>query len=267
MNVIYVDDEKPALDNFCMTVKNFPEIKSLHLFQEAEEALDWVKNNPVDVAFLDMEMRQMHGLELAKKMKKINTTIRVVFVTAYEQYALQAFGVDAIGYVLKPYMRQEIQKEIRKAASFHPLSKKRVKIQTIPDFVVWVDGERFTLGRAKVEELFAFLVDQGDAGATAGEIIDALWPGRMNDENTLALCRVTFKRLVDALKERSIAYIVQSEGRKKYLETKQVECDLYRFLNGDAEVINSYCGEYMREYSWAETRNAQLNGIKNLKIL
>lgn len=59
MNVIYVDDEKPALDNFCMTVKNFPEIKSLHLFQEAEEALDWVKNNPVDVAFLDMEMRQM----------------------------------------------------------------------------------------------------------------------------------------------------------------------------------------------------------------
>ena len=54
MNVICVDDEKPALDNFRLTVKNFSEIDSLNLFQRGKEAVEWVKGNHVDVAFLDM---------------------------------------------------------------------------------------------------------------------------------------------------------------------------------------------------------------------
>lgn len=105
MNIIYVDDEKPALDNFCLTVRNFPNIKNLQLFQSGKEALEYARKNQVDAAFLDMEMQEMHGLELAKRLKKVNPNINIVFVTAYEQYALQAFGVDAIGYLLKPYTR------------------------------------------------------------------------------------------------------------------------------------------------------------------
>ena len=159
MNVIYVDDEMPALDNFRMTVKDFPFVKSLKVFLRGEEAIRWASENPVDVAFLDMEMHGMNGLEAAKELKKINRDTRLVFVTAYEQYALQAFGVDAIGYILKPYSRKEVRKELEKAARFHPLPKKRVCIQTIPDFVVYVDGERLVLGRAKTEELLALLVD------------------------------------------------------------------------------------------------------------
>lgn len=263
MNVVYVDDEKPALENFCLTVKDMPEIGSLHMFRKGTEALEWVKDHPDDVVFLDMEMPGIHGLDLAKKMREMNQNIRIVFVTAFEQYALDAFGVDAIGYVLKPYRKSDIQKELRKAACFHPLSEKRVRIQTIPDFVIWVDGERFTLARAKAEELLALLVDHGDVGATSGEIIDALWPGRINDENTQSLGRVTFKRLMDALRERGIGNIVRTEGRKKFLVTELVDCDLYRFLEGDRNVIDRYFGEYLREYSWAEIRNAQLNNLKS----
>ena len=259
MNVIYVDDEMPALDNFRMTVKNFSMVKNLQVFLGGEEAISWACRNPVDVAFLDMEMQGMNGLEVAKELRKVNRDIRIVFVTAYEQYALQAFGVDAIGYILKPYSRKEVRKELEKAACFRPFPQKRVSIQTIPDFVVYVDGERLVLGRAKTEELLALLVDHGNGGITTGEMISCLWPGRSSDENTQSLCRMTYKRLVDALREVGIEDIIASDGRKKYIVTEKVECDLYRILAGDREALKSYCGEYMREYSWAEVRNAQLN--------
>lgn len=265
MKVICVDDEKPALDNFRFTVQNITGIDDLQLFQNGEDAIQWVKENPVDTAFLDMEMQAMHGLELAKQLKEICPNIRIIFMTAYEQYALQAFGVDAIGYILKPYSRQEVIRELEKAARFRPLPEKRIRIQTIPDFAVMVDGEILSLGRTKPEELLALLVDRGSAGITAGEAIACLWPGRTNDENTQSLFRMTYKRMIDALKEKGIEDIILSEGRKKYLLTELVDCDLYHILSGEPDAIQNYSGEYMREYSWAETRNAQLNSIKMSK--
>ena len=267
MNVICVDDEMPALDNFRMTVKNFSMVKNLQVFLGGEEAISWACRNPVDVAFLDMEMQGMNGLEVAKELRKVNRDIRIVFVTAYEQYALQAFGVDAIGYILKPYSRKEVRKELEKAARFHSLPKKRVCIQTIPDFVVYVDGERLVLGRAKTEELLALLVDYGSGGLTTGEMISCLWPGRYADENTRSLCRMTYKRLMDALREAGIEDIVASDGRKRYIVTEKVDCDLYRILAGDTDALKNYCGEYMREYSWAEVRNAQLSRIASGTVL
>ena len=136
MRVICVDDEKPVLENFKSKVKDFLEIKNLELFQSAKAALKWVELNPVDVAFLDMEMPQMSGIELARELKKIDRNIRIIFVTAYDQYAMDAFRVDALGYLLKPYTREEIRHELEKASLMRSKPKKSVKIQTIPDFVV-----------------------------------------------------------------------------------------------------------------------------------
>ncbi|MBO4990694.1 MAG: response regulator [Firmicutes bacterium] len=65
MRVIYVDDERPALDNFRLTVAGFPQIDQLHLFSDGQAALDFAMENTVDVAFLDMEMPGIHGPALA----------------------------------------------------------------------------------------------------------------------------------------------------------------------------------------------------------
>lgn len=262
MRVICVDDEQPVLDNFRMKVKDFPEIESLQLFLDGTSALKWAEKNPVDTAFLDMEMSEMHGIELAKRLKEIDRNIRIIFVTAFEQYALEAFEVDALGYVLKPYTREEIHRQLEKAALMRSIPKKKVEIQTIPDFTVTVNGNALYLGRAKPEELLALLVDHGTAGVTAGEAIACLWPGRTSDDSTQTLYRVTFHRLMEALKTAGIDDIIASEGRKKYILKEKVDCDLYRILDGNTEELQSYAGEYMREYSWAESRNAQLDSIK-----
>ena len=259
MNLIYVDDEYPARNNFRLTIAPFLEVESLQLFGDGESALEWAAANPVDAAFLDMEMPGLHGLELAKKLKALDPNISIVFVTAYSQYALDAFSVDAIGYVMKPYLPSDIRKELDKAARVRKIPKHRVEIKTIPTFSVTIDGNPFHMGRLKALELFALLVDRGESGITTGEGIACLWPERAGDTNTASLFRMTYKRLQDALEEAGVGDIIGSEENRRFICVDKVECDLYRLLAGDPKERRRYSGQYLREYSWAEEQNAALD--------
>lgn len=258
MKLICVDDERPALDNFQFTVRDFPEVASLKLFSDPEEALQWVKENPVDGAFLDIELPGMRGLELAREMCRYRPEMRVVFLTAYHQYAMEAWETDALGYVLKPYSAADIRKQMERMSRFRPKSGNRVEIRTIPNLSITVDGTPLHLKREKARELFALLVDRGEVGITTGEGISVLWPERPNDKETGSLFRMTFMRLLNELREAGIDHILTSVGNRRILKTDQVGCDLYRILNGDREAAKLYDGQYLREYSWAEDRNGQL---------
>lgn len=257
MHIIYIDDEKPALDNFRYTAEKLPEITDLDMFQDGYEALEFVKDHPVDVAFLDMEMPGLHGLELAKKLKMHDLDIRIVFVTAYGQYALDAWNVDATGYLLKPYTAADVRKELNKC-TYRRLPSHRVVIQTIPTLSLIVDGKVLRISANKPKELFALLVDRGDSGITTSEAISYLWPERPDNANTQSLLRMTYKRLVDILEENGAGHIIASNGNIRFLKTDQVDCDLYRILAGDKQAAKSYGGQYLQEYSWAEERNGQL---------
>ena len=263
MKIICIDDEKPALDNFYYTINKCKEVDSLNLFIHPSDAISFIKANNVDIAFIDMEMNEMHGLELAKELTSINKNIHIVFVTAYNQYAFEAFNVNAIGYVLKPYSIEDIQKEINKALRIKPILTNNVVIQTIPDFILKVNGEVVSFSRGKVEELLALLVDRNEIGLTTGEAISILWPNRGDDECSKALFRNTYKRLLDALKILNIDNIVKSDARKKYINMDNVECDLFKILKGDLTPLENYNGEYMKKYSWAEEKNALLYSLKN----
>lgn len=258
MIAMYVDDEKILLENFKLTVKNIKEIECLYTFNRSEEALTWIESNHVDIAFLDIEMPIMNGIQLARGIKEIDENIKIVFVTAYEQYALQAFDVDAIGYLLKPYTGEEIYKQIVKAQYIKPVPKKKVKVFTMPDFRVEVDGKTINMGHTKQEELFALLIDRGEVGITRGDAIACLWAGRPSD----SIYWTTTSRLKNILEEEGIADIIVTKGQTKCINKDMVECDMYKMLEGDADVISMYDGSYLRRFSWAEERNAQLDAIK-----
>lgn len=267
MRVIYVDDEQPALDTFASKVKGCPEIESLNLFSDGKEALRWVENNKTDTAFLDIEMSGMNGIELAKQIKKADSNIRIFFMTAYGQYALDAFGVKALGYIVKPYTKEEIMEALQTASLMRSRSKKKVVIRTIPSLTVWVDGKVLSIN-GKRAELFALLTDRAEAGVTAGEAISCLWPDRAADEKTKNLYRVTVHQLIEELKMAGIEDIIGSTGQKRYMITEMVECDLYSILDGKVEDLRNYGGCYLQEYSWAEARNGQLTSIKeNIKTI
>ena len=264
MHIIYVDDEKPALDNFRLTITKISEITSLNLFQDGSAALEFAESHTVDAAFLDMEMPGIHGLELAKKLKEHDPNIRIVFVTAYSQYALDAWGVDATGYLLKPYTAADIRKELAKC-TYRPLPSHQVVIQTIPTLSVTVNGMPLHISGAKPREMLALLIDCGERGFTTGEGIACLWPDRANDSGTQSLLRMTYKRLLTTLEEAGAGHILATHENRRYLKADAVDCDLYRILAGDKQAARKYNGEYLKEYEWAETRNAQLHWMLNGK--
>lgn len=257
MRIIYVDDEKPAIENFRFTVANFQEVDELSTFQSGEEALEFANSNTVDAAFLDMEMPGIHGLELARALRSRSPGIRIIFVTAYGQYALDAFGVDAVGYVLKPYTAADIRKELSKCV-YRPLPTHRVVIETIPTLSVSVDGKPLSISAGKPREMFAFLVDSGERGFSVGECIARLWPERPNDSTSQSLCRMTWKRLTDALEAVGVGDVIYTSDNRRHLKTDAVYCDLYRILAGDKQEAKKYNGEYLAEYHWAEEHNARI---------
>lgn len=102
MNIIAVDDEKFALDTLVDSIKKSVAEARVHGFRNSEEARDFVRENGCEIAFLDIKMRGMTGLELARQLKDIQEDINIIFVTGYSEYSLDAFRLYASDYLLKP---------------------------------------------------------------------------------------------------------------------------------------------------------------------
>lgn len=260
MRVIYVDDEKIQRENFRLSSEGISWIDDLQIFGNSLEAYEWAKENPIDVALLDVEMPHMSGIELAKHLKETDPTIRIVFVTAYEQYTLEAFSVRAVGYLMKPYTKADIEKELKNAYyTVQKVPKNEIKIRTMPDLLLTVNGETVPLGHTKQEELFALLVDRGEAGITKGDALACLWEGKKPSDSTYWTCLF---RLKNILEDAGVSDLIKTRGNTKYLDTKSVECDLYEMLDGKPKAISQYTGVYLRRFSWGEERIPQLDKIK-----
>ena len=264
MKVLYIDGEKSACEKFALIANGMTEIESLHILQSGKDAIEWIKENSVDVVFSDIEIPEINGIDLAKMLYEIDRNIRVFFVTASTQYALQAFEVKAFGYLRKPYNEQEILDALELARRIRPYFKKRIEIQTMPDFVIKVDDKVLNISRPKAEELLALLVDRGDVGLTSKEASVYLWEDNDSEEKENSRFRVTMKRLMDILKKAGIEDIIVTEGRKKYIRKELVICDLYQILEDEESKISKYNGEYMKRYSWAEYRNGQLTKLSHM---
>ena len=116
INTIIVDDEKPARDELAFLLKGFPEINVVGLGKNGVEAVSLIKEHAPDLVFLDVQMPGLDGFGVLKKLveKKMKLP-HVVFATAFDQYAVQAFDVNAVDYVLKPFDKARISKAIQRA--------------------------------------------------------------------------------------------------------------------------------------------------------
>jgi two-component system, LytTR family, response regulator len=112
INCLIVDDEPLALDLMESYVKQTPFLNLVGRCSNAIDALEKIKNNKIDLVFLDIQMPKLSGMELSRMLKE-NT--RVIFTTAFEQYALEGFKVDALDYLLKPISYAEFLRSATKA--------------------------------------------------------------------------------------------------------------------------------------------------------
>ncbi len=116
IQTLIVDDEKPAREELAFLLKGFPEINLVGQGKNGVEALALIKEHSPDLVFLDVQMPGLNGFGVIKKlMDRKHKVPHIVFATAYDNYAVQAFEVNAVDYVLKPFDKGRIAKAIHRA--------------------------------------------------------------------------------------------------------------------------------------------------------
>ena len=118
MNCIILDDEPLARAEMQSLIREVSNLEILGDFSNALTAVDFLKTNQVDLIFLDIQMPLMTGLEFAESLPKQSL---IIFTTAYSQYALKSYELDAIDYLLKPIEKQRLEKAIYKAELYNQL--------------------------------------------------------------------------------------------------------------------------------------------------
>ncbi len=260
MKVICVDDEQLVLDLIVHLCKLMPQISDVKGFLSASEALEYLKNNQADFAFLDIDMPEMNGIQLAVKIKNLQPDIAIVFLTGYSHYAVEAFKIHANGYLLKPIVREKLEEEIN-----HALSAKEKTVyphifaKTFGVFDFFVDGKPVHFSRSKSKELLAFLIDKQGAGVKRAVAFAAMYEDELYDRKMQKQFDVIVQSLKSALKESGAEDILEIKSGEMRVNTDLFECDLYRLLEGDAQAVNSYRGEYMTTYYWASLTEAYID--------
>ena len=255
MIAIAVDDEALMLRALVRAISVSPDITGVFKFSDCEQALDYVKGNPVNVAFLDINMRGMGGLALAEKIITSRPDCKIVFCTGYEEYALPAFKLHASGYLMKPISAEDVQGEIDNIKRGRQ-KEKLLTVNCFGNFEVYAKDEALQFKRSKTKELFAFLVDRNGAGMTAKQICAVLFPDDTDDNKNVAYIRQLVLDLKNTLKTVGAERVLCHETPCYRVNTHLLKCDYISYLEtGKPE----FHGEYMTQYSWAEETCAMLH--------
>ena len=260
MRIIAVDDEFIALEELEDTCRSLRIEDEIVKFNNPLDALGYVAKNKVDIAFLDIEMPVIKGIELAKRMKALSKNIRVIFTTGYSDHALEAFAVDAVDYVLKPYSAEAIKKAYDKALLIRDaVEENHIFVRTFGFFDVFVDGKSVNFSSAKSKELLALLVDRNGGIISTEQAVSILWEGRAYDETIQSLFRKVLKSLRASLEESGISDILIDNRNQRSIDKSKFICDYYDFLEKGKNENTKYFGQYMEQYPWAKETRARID--------
>lgn len=248
MKVLLVDDEKLQLirlENECK--KALPEDTVYLTYTDPVKAYEENIKNTIDIAFLDIEMSPLTGIQLAKKLKSSNPQIRIVFVTAYDNYALDAYHVHASGYITKPVSKNKIEEEMREINNTAPLKpSKLIQVKCFGNFEMFHNGEPIKFKRSKSKEIMAYLIDREGSAISINELNAILW-----EEDHSSYLRNLFVDIQDTLKAIGAEDVFIKRHKECFVDITKIDCDAYEYKKGNPDAIRMYRGEYMIQYSWA----------------
>lgn len=251
MNVIVVDDERIVLAAETAAVKRGLPEAEVYSFQKANEALSLAENTQIDTAFLDINIKGITGLELAKKLQKFNPKINIVFCTGYSEYSLDAHDLYCSAYLMKPITDEKLKKALENLR--YPVTQKikGLKVKCFGNFEAYFDGTPIKFKHKKTKELFAYLIDRCGATVSTKEMMTVLYEEGSKESyirNLRSDLNNTFERL-------SLSAVLVRNGGDIGVNEKIIDCDYYDYLDGNKALFH---GEYMSQYSFTEETLAWL---------
>lgn len=275
IRIAAVDDEIHVLERFERMVNGLEDVELCEVFESGDQLLAYLKEHMLDAVFLDIEMPQVNGLELSQKILDLNDAINIVFLTAHNQYAIEAFEVEAIDYILKPMSEGRLKKTMHRLLKRKVVVKQYVKpfIQCIGDFEVFTGQQALNWKNSKAKEVLAFLTQKSGIPVNWEKIADAVWP-EYNAQKAQTNFHATMYLLRKRLAEAGLSQILIS-GRGNYrIVTEQVDCDLHQLeqlfminkikRKEDISLVEHFKQKgYMEAsgYAWAQPKAAELEKV------
>ena len=253
MKILAVDDEYYALELMKQALAEVAGNADIYPCRDVISAMQIATENKIDVAFLDIHMPEKNGVEFARELKQINPKINIIFATGYSEYMKEGIDLRMSGYIMKPVTPEAVRTELENLR--HPIEwneQKRIRVLTFGNFDVFVDGAPLKFERKQAKEILAYLVDKRGTSATYPELAAMLWEDEEYDRSKQKNLQVYVASLVKSLMSVDVKDLILKSRQGILLNTKIVDCDYYRFLEGDVRAINSFTGQYMSAYSWAE---------------
>ncbi len=255
MITISVDDQITVAQEMMKMMKEIDPEGEHSSYSDYENALEYVEKRLPDVAWLDIEMPGVSGLEMAKRIKEISPKTNIVFVTGHEKFAYQSFKLHASGFILKPFRKEDIERELENLRN--PIlkedKKKRMRVQCFGNFEVFdKNGIPVSFQRTKSKELLAYLIDRRGALCSINDICNVFFEEEGDERSMKSRLRLFFSKLKQDLEKAGVGDVIVKEWNAYGIDTSKIDCDYYDYLKGDIIAINSFQGEYMSQYSWAE---------------
>ena len=254
MRIMCVDDEPLALKMLEMSIQKAKPDAEVKSFRKPRELLEAAQQDGCDIAFLDIHMRGMNGVELAKELKGVNPKMNIIFVTGFSDYAGDAMSLHASGYIMKPVNKDKIERELSDLRfPITPKSNALLRVQCFGNFDVFTpDGAHVRFERSKAKEVFAYLVHKQGSSCTTRELFAAIFEDEPYEKKLQNLLQTYIYAMIKSLKAVGAEAAVVRSYNALAVNPEVLDCDYYRFKELDAGAVNAYQNEYMSQYYWAD---------------
>ena len=254
MRMLCVDDEPLMLKMLEMAIKEARPDADITAHKKQADLLEDARKNGCDIAFLDIHMRGMNGVELAKELKTVNPKMNIIFVTGFSEYAGEAMSMHASGYIMKPVTKEKIEKELADLRfPIVPKKNAKLRVQCFGNFDVFTpDGDHVRFERSKAKEVFAYLVHRRGSSCTTREIFAAIFEDEPYEKKLQNLLQTYIYSMIKSLKKIDAEDAVVRSYNALAVNPEVLDCDYYRFCELDAGAVNAYECEYMSQYYWAD---------------
>ena len=274
MYVLAVDDERIMLKELTIELGQVFPNGDIQGFQDPLEAEQWASElaragKSLSYAFLDIRMRGMNGIELARRLKHLHPGTVLIFCTAYTEYAFDAVGMYAKGYLMKPISAENIVRTLDEMVydwrKSREVRENHFWVKTFGNFEVFANGQPLVFEREKAKEMLAFLIDRAGASVTTEQLAVVLWEDRPYDKTLKNYVSTVLGSLRRTLQKVGKEDILIKTRNHLSVNPEKIKCDAYDYEKGVVSAVNAFRGEYMVNYSWAEFKTGTYVSMEQIR--
>lgn len=272
-----VDDEAPALKRISKVLSGYDNVSVEGIHTDPALLLMEAEAGKFDLVLLDMEMAVMHGLELGRRIYAIRPKVQIVYITAYQQYAHQAFDVEALDYIMKPVTKESMGRALNRFVARQALAMPSRTMKAIIKCFGWfrVETEHGVLVKfrnSKSRELLALLFINRGSPVSKSKIIEALWSGKDVERAQVNLHSTVYQLRKDLEQHGLFDIVEQDKGeggsyrlkapplRDEWTEFADL-CGAYRteqHIHYAREAVQLYHEGFLKEHDWEWAAAAKL---------